>query len=588
MKKLFSLIMVMLIPLFLFGQLDNRVPMNRGDYDFKESIQVGDTVFIEGAYYLPPADGAANKRLTSHGDGTTTWEADTATVSVSNYSVDTLYVSKYIRFTGDEIIGVDMALAQGLEWDQANDTYRRLGSIADIAASCSAGDSMLPVQSDMKRCLLNDNGTVNYYLDADNSMLKQYTTIPYSDSINYVNGDTIIVTGATFSSTADTGMWVHNVDSTLYAWITGICSDDTLILSDSIFVLGDSINQYNAILNGDDGQVMVEIPKFYTKYNRTADVLKWYISKYHLAGFDIHPAFLKDGVEVDYRYIGAFEAVPYDNGVSAYNDGEGDNTKNFNSGAVDLGNDKIGSVAGYIPLSDETIVEYRTLAGNIGSGWQQQDVFLVGAVQLLYLIEYADFNSQTCIGMGNTSYDGWTFANCVGYNGYSLPDGNGTNASDTAEDALDHTSDTNDGVANREYMSYRGIENFYGSVWNWHDGLNVYANKAYVCYKSSNYESYAQAGAESLVKNHELIGTLANANEYVQDIYDYGFGFFADDVSGASSSTYLTDYYYQTTGWRVAMLGGFADNGVMAGVFFLSVYSALTADGSSIGGRLAY
>jgi len=27
-------------------------------------------------------------------------------------------------------------------------------------------------------------------------------------------------------------------------------------------------------------------------------------------------------------------------------------------------------------------------------------VFLIGAVQLLYLIEYADFNSQDVIGMG--------------------------------------------------------------------------------------------------------------------------------------------------------------------------------------------
>ena len=135
-------------------------------------------------------------------------------------------------------------------------------------------------------------------------------------------------------------------------------------------------------------------------------------------------------------------------------------------------------------------------------------------------------------------------------------------------------------------MSYRGIENFYGSLWNFYDGLNVFDNKAYVCYKSSNYESYS--GAESLVKNHEYIGTLANTNNYVQDILNYSFGFFADDVIGASNSTYITDYYYQSTGWRVARLGGDAYHGVTAGVFALSVNYDLTNGNSNISGRLAY
>jgi len=490
-----------------------------------------------------------------------------------------------VEFNSVTMDGMSLALCQGVSWDQSADTYERLGSLKGIATSQSAGNDYLPIQSNIKRCLLNDDGTVNYYLDVDNSYMKQYTTIPYSDSINYVNGDTIIVTGATFTTSADTGMWVHNVDSTYYAQILSIVNDNTLILSNSIFVVGDSLNQYNAILNGDDGQVMAQIPKFYIKYDRTGDDLDLYASIYHLPGFVIHPTFLKDGVEVDYRYIGAYEAVPYDDGASAYNNGTGSKATNFNGGAVDLGADKIGSVAGYKALSDETIVEFRTLARNRGSGWEQQDVFLIGAIQLLYLIEYADFNSQTEIGTGNTSYNGWDFDNNVGYSGYSNPDGNGTNASNTAEDGLT-TTDVNDGITNREYMSYRGIENFYGSLWNFYDGLNVFDNKAYVCYKSSNYESYS--GAESLVKNHELIGTLANANNYVHDIINYSFGFFANDVTGASSSTYITDHYYQSTGWRVAKLGGNAYYGVKAGVFCLGVNSDLADDDSSVSGRLAY
>ena len=495
-------------------------------------------------------------------------------------------ISKFIL---DETTGWK-ALAQGVQWDASNSSpvLTRLGSFVGLAASASPGNDYLPIQSDMKRCVMNDNGTVNYYLDADSSYMKQYTTVKTSGTADGTTESKLVDSGADFVTDAvAAGMWVHNTTDDTWTMITAVDDLNTLSVLNDIFISGENYVIGTAILNGDDGQVMVEIPKFYVKYSRTADVLKWYVSKYHLTGFEIHPAFLKDGVEVDYRYIGAFEAVPYDDGASAYNDGAGAAASNFNGGAVDLANDKIGSVAGYKSLTDETIVEFRTLAGNIGSGWQQLDVFLIGAVQLLYLIEYADFNSQVEIGTGNTSYDAWDFSNNVGYNGYSIPDGNATAASNTAEDALGIT-DVNDGITNREYMSYRGIENLYGSVWNWYDGLNMYSNKAYVCYKSSNYESYANAGAESLVKNHELIGTLANASGYVQDIYDYGFGFFADDVSGGSASTYITDYYYQAAGWRVAALGGYASHGVKAGVFHLHVDSTLAHGVSTIGGRLAY
>src|SRR6056297_969272 len=392
MKKYLTILTIILSFSLVFGQnfadRDDRVKMNRGAYDFRTSINIGDTLFVGDSAFVKMQDGT-------------------------------------IKLLSDGLTGIEKALAQGLEWNQSSDEYKRLGSLAGIAKSVSAGDSALPIQSEMKRCLLENDGTVNYYLADTNSYMKQYTTIPFSDRIDYVNGDSIYVSGATFQTTADTGMWVHNVDSGYTAEIIGIPSQDTLVLSDSVFTVGDSLNQYNAILNGDDGQVMTEIPKFYYKFEAVGSKYRWYLSRYQLEGFTLHPAFLEDGQEVDYVYISSYEANMYDNSASSYVGG---------TGGTDTDNDTLSSVAGIKTHADEKITEYRTIAQNRGAGWEQWDATIYGAVQLLYLVEYADFNSQSTIGNGNTSYDSWDYDNGVGYAGFSNLDGNKTNASNTVED----------------------------------------------------------------------------------------------------------------------------------------------------------
>ena len=63
----------------------------------------------------------------------------------------------------------------GVEWDEddSSPTLTRLGSLAGFAASSSPGDVNLPIQAMMRRCLQNDDGTVNYYLDPTDSTLKE-------------------------------------------------------------------------------------------------------------------------------------------------------------------------------------------------------------------------------------------------------------------------------------------------------------------------------------------------------------------------------------------------------------------------------
>jgi hypothetical protein len=63
-----------------------------------------------------------------------------------------------------------------------------------------------------------------------------------------------------------------------------------------------------SILTGADGMVMVEVPKFYVKNTSVGTLWRPAISATPLPGYVVHPAFIKAGVEVPYRYYSAYDA----------------------------------------------------------------------------------------------------------------------------------------------------------------------------------------------------------------------------------------------------------------------------------------
>ena len=317
-------------------------------------------------------------------------------------------------------------------------------------------------------------------------------------------------------------------------------------------------------LDGTDGQVMVEIPAFYYKYGYSGTTHTWEISQLPQSGFSVHPAFVKNDSNVDYRYMSAYEGIAWDNSASSYIDGV-----SFHG---DTGADKLSSVSGFAPWTDETRAEFRSYGANRGTGWRQQDYDLVSAIQLLYLIEYADWNSQSMIGMGRTELSGgtWIKDSYIGVTGKSNAKGNGT---------FSVGGNTNDA-----YMTYRGIENFFGNIWMWVDGFNVNDNVPYVCNTDTNF-------ADNTVTNYTDLGiTLPNVSGYQKLLEQQSRGFLPSSIggTGVGSSTYVTDYYYQSTDWRVARLGGFASSGACAGVACWALSSSSSYDDVSVGARLTY
>ena len=459
----------------------------------------------------------------------------------------------------------------GITWDENTSTpsaIERTGSLRGVAVASKPDDSIIPIQAAMRRCVVDDSGNVEYYLAPDDSTKKQ-----------------------------DGG---------------------------------------SANLDGTDGQVMVEIPKFYYKYDYSGTVHTWEVSLYPLEGFILHPAFNKDGAVVDHRYMGAYEGVLYDTSESKYvnglylpsnatytfsflDNGGADDTissdaaahafanleagvdkivvsgSTVNDGTYDIKSctddvitletgtlagtqandqcviqvqrdwtvttgDKLSSVSGKAPMNQGTRAQFREAALNRGSGWRQQDYDLVSAIQLLYLIEYASFYSQSMIGAGLTDWEGATWAAHNNYNPIETTGNSNSDGNDTAN------TSGGDGTTG-SYMSYRGIENFFGHVWKLVDGINVNDNIPYV----NNVETQFADDTDTNYTRLEDTGgsgiTLHNANGYQTTLEQTKRGFLPSAVGG-SSSTYVTDYYYQNTGWRVAIFGGNANYGGNAGLFY--------------------
>jgi len=327
--------------------------------------------------------------------------------------------------------------------------------------------------------------------------------------------------------------------------------------------------------------VMVEIPKFYYWQDLSATIKYWKISKYKLTGFTLHPAFWKDGQEVDYRYYSAFEGSMWDVSAGAMTAKGSIPTSLYASG------DKMCSVAGQWAKTNETRAEYRTMAAERGTGFRQLDYALHSAVQLLYLVEYADFNSQTMIGMGRTelSDGGWTADSYIGLTGLSIPDGNGSNSVSNGT-TLGYLTD---------YVSYRGIENLFGNVYKMLDGItwdgrwigSAAAQPVYVTNNSDYFQDVARVNMQHLCDasyigtNAEYIGNLENVTGFIP----------SDD--GGSATTKITDYYYQYSEvdrdyWRVVLVGMNASSGSEAGVFSLYVNAISSNDGVTVGARLCY
>ena len=72
--------------------------------------------------------------------------------------------------------------------------------------------------------------------------------------------------------------------------------------------------------SGKSGNVMVRIPKFYSRREKEGMLERWMVSGTCHEGFSIEPCFLRDGKELDYIYVGAYNSCAKGNGVYSSTD----------------------------------------------------------------------------------------------------------------------------------------------------------------------------------------------------------------------------------------------------------------------------
>jgi len=310
-----------------------------------------------------------------------------------------------------------------------------------------------------------------------------------------------------------------------------------------------------ANIDGTDGQVMVEVPKHYRRIYKSGN--------YHYYKISLSP--FSNAVKINKKYFSAYE------------------------GYVD-GSNKLCSISGVMPTTNKYIYEYRQYARNRGdSRWCQQNYYSYLDVAILYLIEYADWNIQDKIGEGATNASSTDWNN---YNGYNpvVHTGRYSNQLGNQSGSVEFTlNNFVGGIATltSHVISYRGIENIFGHIWKFIDGLNIHNNsvtksRAFICDDPANFLHDTQT-------NYELAGLLAETDGYWKDHIE---GHLLPSSTGGSSATYIPDYYYTyydndpNSGWKIALWGGPLNDGVRSGLAYLSAYDGSGTRYASIGSRL--
>lgn len=240
--------------------------------------------------------------------------------------------------------------------------------------------------------------------------------------------------------------------------------------------------------DGSNGQVMVYQPKFYylvcpleydrqeTGYGYHLRKANYYVSETQRAGFKLHPAFYdKNGNEVDYILMSAYEGCIYDTSANAY-------LKNDEQ-VMDASKDKFSSIAGARPASgvsqNLTRPNIEQMAKNRGEGWHSFGIKTASMEQLLMIVEMGMMNLQTAIGQGVVNLP-WTTgsdttSSYAGATGSTASLGNGTGRA-TKTTTYEGGKATDYTVDGKTSICYRGVENFWGNIWEFAYGVNIWGN----------------------------------------------------------------------------------------------------------------
>ena len=288
------------------------------------------------------------------------------------------------------------------------------------------------------------------------------------------------------------------------------------------------------------GDVMVKIPKFWFQRYREGNVEYIKIADKAATGFTLHPAFKHGGVECDHIYVGAYKTSS---------------------------NNK--SVTGATPQVDQTRATMRSNAKNKGTGWSLIEISAMSAIQMLMLVEFADNNIQSKIGRGYC-------------------DGSSAALNTGSCDSVANLTGRPAGTDGKVDVVWRGIEGFWGNVWEWVDGMNFNNGTYYVCNDISKY-------ADDTTTNYTALSFKVATNwssSYITneglDTGDNKHVMLPAAAGSGSESTYECDVCWSSTGFCVFDISGSSSNGSKCGLFVADMSLGSSASANNAGSRLLY
>ena len=340
------------------------------------------------------------------------------------------------------------------------------------------------------------------------------------------------------------------------------------------------------VRDGSQGQVMVELPMHYRKFETDGNIRRVKISEYPLAGYH----------QVPLRYVSAYEAA-----LDRTNSGAPKLASVVNMSTAFRGGDNNAAWDGTFrsllgrPATNVSLNDFRTYARNRNgattSEWNAYTIGVHEEIYWLYLIEYANRNSQAAynaaldsngykqggLGNGVSTLTGWNTFN--GSNPF-VPCGH-TDELGNRTGVVVYTvpNDETGAWKDQSVPRYRGIENPFGHNWKWTDGINIKVkpntdenptSDVYVCedpakFSGSGYDGYI------------LVGQEVRSIMYIMDINFGEYGSIVAKTNGGNSSIYFCDFHYakipSVTTLRGMSFGGNASEGLNSGFLCSNSYN---------------
>ena len=268
------------------------------------------------------------------------------------------------------------------------------------------------------------------------------------------------------------------------------------------------------------GGTMVAIPKFWYLLEQSGSGMSIKIADRKVAGYSVSPAHMDRGDghgERDVVYIGRYHCN------SSYKSGTGS------------------------PMVNMTRSSARANIHGLGSAIWQSDFAMRFTLWLLYIVEFADWNSQAKIGYG-CSPSSSTFT--MGYTD-SMPYHTGTNQSSRA---------TYGGT------QYRNIEGLWDNVWDWCDGCYNDGNGLNIVLNPSKFSDSSNGTAVGVPSNGWPSAFKVKTNG--------GFPMFIPTSASGNDATYSCDYWYFDSSYPCLYVGGCYSHNSNYGLFYVNYNTA--------------